>query len=231
MELLGVGLIKYLIMMSVNKLTEKYIKEVAYKKEPELIYYSTTSKNNIKKVLFNILLYGLYCIPGVSNLILALNIISDCSCAVYAKKCPDAFVNILKNNMINPDVRTSRMDFNRTFYNSKTIADSLQLEGASETDIERMINRCKREVDYIDYEDDTIYSGFDCKRDNLRRLRRYSDLVENPVKLYKDTKNLRITDVSISDSELESLIVHMERLEGDELNDYLDSCVKTYKLK
>ena len=37
--MLSVGLIKYLISVCINKITEKYITNVAYKENPELIYY------------------------------------------------------------------------------------------------------------------------------------------------------------------------------------------------
>ena len=133
--------------------------------------------------------------------------------------------------MIDPSVKLSRMDYNRTFYNAKAIEESLYLEGASLTEIDKMIKDSKKEVDSIDYEDDNIYCRIRCRDDNLKLLRKYSNKVENAVELYQDTKDLKITDISISDSDLERLIVSLERLEGKELDDYLDSFVKTYKLK
>ena len=49
MEILNVGLIKYLISVCINKVTEKYITNVAYKENPELIYY-LKKDNKIKKI-------------------------------------------------------------------------------------------------------------------------------------------------------------------------------------
>ena len=230
MGMLSVGLIKYLVSVCINKCTEKYITNVVYKENPELIYY-LKKDNKLKKTLFNAVLFLLYCIPGFSNILLALNISGATSCAVYAKKHPEEIVSKFKENMIDPSVKLSRMDYNRTFYNAKAIEESLYLEGASLTEIDKMIKDSKKEVDSIDYEDDNIYCRIRCRDDNLKLLRKYSNKVENAVELYQDTKDLKITDISISDSDLERLIVSLERLEGKELDDYLDSFVKTYKLK
>ena len=133
--------------------------------------------------------------------------------------------------MVEPSVKLSRMDYNRTFYNAKAIEDSLYLEGASLTEIDKMIKDSKKEVDSIDYEDDNIYCRIKCRDDNLKLLRKYSKKIENAVELYQDTKDCRITDISISDSDLERLIVHLERLEGKELDEYLERFTKVYKLK
>ena len=230
MEMLSVGLIKYLISVCINKTTEKYITNVAYKENPELIYY-LKKDNKFKKTLFNAVLFLLYCIPGFSNILLTLNVSVATSCAVYAKKHPEEIVSKLKENMIDPSVKLSRMDYNRTFYNAKAIEESLYLEGAFLTEIDKMIKDSKKEVDSIDYEDDNIYCRIKCRDDNLKLLRKYSKKVENAVELYQDTKDLKITDISITDSDLERLIVHLERLEGKELDEYLERFTKVYKLK
>ena len=94
-----------------------------------------------------------------------------------------------------------------------------------------MIKDSKKEVDSIDYEDDNIYCRIRCRDDNLKLLRKYSKKIENAVELYQDTKDCRITDISISDTDLERLIVHLERLEGKELDEYLERFTKVYKLK
>ena len=100
------------------------------------------------------------------------------------------------------------------------------IDGASKDDIAEALSDVKKELGY-DYEDDEIYSRTKNNVSNMKKLKKYSGLVSRPDKLYKDTKDNKITNIFIPDDELEELVVHMNLMCSS--GEFERS--KTYRLK
>ena len=226
-ELLTVGGCKYIISIIINKLGKEYCLNTLYKRDPELVYYDIDKREIFSnKALKNILLYLLYCVPGLSDILLLLQGGASLVNCFVVKNNIDEIAIKAKHRGISPMVKKTRMDYARCFYDSKTIVDSLVLEGASDREINKVLTDARKEIG-SSYEDEDLYDRVRNNITNMKKIKRYSRKVENPTKLYKDTKDREITDMFISDDDLEKLVVHMNLMYSN--GEFETS--KTYRLK
>ena len=226
-ELLILGGCRYILSKIISKICENYCLNTLYKRDPEIIYYESEKKDTlINKVIKNGLLYLLYCIPGFSDILFVLHSSSNIiNCGVVKTNVDELSVKFRTKN-VSPINRKTRMDNTRRFYDSKSITDSLILEGASQEVINQVLRDTKKELGKH-FEDEEEYRRVSNNVSNMRKLKRYSSRVENPSKLYKDTKDNEITDIFISDEDLEKLVVHMNLMYSS--GEFERS--KTYRLK
>ena len=226
-ELLTLGGIKFVISKIIDKISNKYCLDKIYKVDPELIYYSKEKEMDLSnKIICNILLYLVYCIPHFSDILLALNAgKAVATCSSVKHNIPEA-VSKLRTKRVSPINKASRIEYNRRFYDAKSIKDSLILEGASEAEMDKVLSDTRKELGRS-FDDEEVYNKVKNNVSNMRKLKRYAGKVINPTKLYKDTKDNEITDIFIPDDDLERLVVHMNLMYSS--GEFERS--KTYNLK
>ncbi len=227
MELFVFGGCRYLLMKIISKVCEEYCKKTLYKNDPELVYYDLKSNDSLyNKIIKNILLYLMYCIPNFSNILFGIHA-GGCITNCISVKCNTSEIaNKVKTKFISPITKKARFDHNRNFYNTKSMIDSLILDGADIETIDRVVSDAKKEIGF-DYENPTLYRKTKNNVGNMKKLKRYTGVVADPVKLYKDTKDNEVREVFISDEDLERLVVKMNLMESRD--DF--SKVKIYGLK
>lgn len=227
LELLTLGGCRYIISKIISKICTNYCKNVLYKNDPELVYYESDKKDTlVNKVAKNVLLYLFYCIPGLSDVLLVLN--GTCNiigCCITRTNADELSVKT-RIKSVSPINKKSRIDNVKKFYDSKSITDSLILDGASQEVIDEVLKETKRELGKH-FENEDEYRRVSNNVSNMKKLRRVASYVENPVKLYKDTKNNEITDILIPDDDLERLVVHMNLMYSS--GEFERS--KTYRIK
>ena len=226
-ELLTLGGCRFILSKIISKICTSYCKNVLYKNDPELVYYESGKNNSLlNKIVQNILLYLLYCVPGFSDILFVLhssgNIIN---CGVVKTNVDELSVKI-RTKGTSPINKKARMDNIRSFYDSKSITDSLILDGASDNQIKEVLKCTKKELGES-FENEDEYRRVSNNASNMSRLKKYASCVENPAKLYKDTKDNEITDIFISDEDLERLVVHMNLMYSS--GEFERS--KTYRIK
>ena len=208
-ELLTYGGIKFLLNKIIGKLCNGYCSNVLYKNDPDLVYFTNEQKDSIAfKLTKNILLYLLFCVPGLSDVIFAGYTAYQLTVCAVARGNTDELTSYIRTKFTNPIHKKSRMDTDRCWYDSKSIIDSLILDGADQEIINEVLKDTKNEIGY-DYENEKLYSNVSNNATNMLKLKKYAKIVSNPVKLYKDTKDNEITDIFISDDDLEKLVVQM----------------------
>ena len=226
-ELLTYGGIKFLLNKIIGKLCNKYCSDVLYKKDPELVYFTNEKKDSIAfKITKNVLLYLLFCVPGLSDVIFAGYTAYQLTVCAVARGNTDELTSYIKSKYTNPINKKNKMDIDRKDFDSKSITESLILDGADQKIINEVLSDVKKEIGY-DFEDEKLYSNVSNNASNMHKLKKYAKVVSNPVKLYKDTKDNEITDIFISDEDLEKLVVHMNLMYS--CGEFERS--KSYKLK
>lgn len=226
-ELLALGGCRFILSKIISKICTSYCKNVLYKNDPELVYYESEKKQSLlNKIIQNSLLYLLYCIPGFSDVLFVLHSSgSIINCAV-AKTNVDELSAKVRTKGVSPINKKARIDNVRKFYDSKSITDSLLLDGASQEVIDEVLKDTKKELGEA-FENEEEYRRVSNNVSNMKKLKKYASCVENPAKLYKDTKDNEITDIFISDDDLERLVVHMNLMYSS--GEFERS--KTYRLK
>lgn len=226
-ELLTLGSIRFIVSKVISMLSNKYCSDILFKRDPELVYYSRDKEVSLKnKIIKNILLYILYCLPHLSDILLVLNGVGSITNCFVVKNNTDELTAKMRTKFVSPVNKKAKLDHDRNFYNSKSIVDSLIIDGASKDEIDEVLSDVKKELG-SDYEDDELYSRTKNNVSNMKKLKKYSGLVSRPDKLYKDTKDNEITNIFIPDDELEKLVVHMNLMYSS--GEFERS--KTYRLK
>lgn len=226
-ELLALGGCRFILSKIISKICTSYCKNVLYKNDPELVYYESEKKQSLlNKIIQNSLLYLFYCIPGFSDVLFVLHSSgSIISCGVAKTNADELSVKV-RIKGVSPINKKARIDNVRKFYDSKSITDSLLLDGASQEVIDEVLKDTKKELGEA-FENEEEYRRVSNNVSNMKKLKKYASCVENPAKLYKDTKDNEITDIFISDDDLERLAVHMNLMYSS--GEFERS--KTYRLK
>lgn len=228
LELLTYGGIKYVLSKIIGKVCDKYCFDTLYRVDPELVYFSKNNNSNslIQKFTKEVLNYLLYCIPHLGNVLFAISTgVSVVSCCI-TRSNRDVLSAKMRTKYTNPINKKIRLDSDRKFYDSKSLTDSLILDGADQSIIDEVLADVRKEIGY-DYENEEIYRTVRNNVQNMSKLRGAAKKVDNPVKLYKDTKDNEITNIFISDDDLEKLVVHMNLMYS--MGEFERS--KTYNLK
>lgn len=227
-ELLTYGGIRYLLNKIIGKLCVKYCYDVIYRYEPELVYYSSKSKDKKlgQELIKEALSYALFCVPFLGDILFAISGGASVTCCVAAHKNPSRFTTKFKSTLINPNEKKARLESDKKYYNSKTLTDSLVLDGADQSIIDEVLTEVRKEIG-CDYENAEVYRRACVNSENMQKLDEFAGSVENPVKLYKDTKDNEITNIFISDEDLEKLVVQMNVMYA--AGDFERS--KTYRMK
>ena len=138
-EILSFGGIKFLLGKLIEKICNKYCLDTLYKNDPELVYYEREKKESISNAIIkNILLYLLYCLPGLGTIIFLLyGTVSVINCCVTKTNVDELSVKV-RTKRFSPSNKIAEMDNTRMFYDSKSITDSLILDGADDV-LERLV--------------------------------------------------------------------------------------------
>lgn len=226
-ELLALGGCRFILSKIISKICTSYCKNVLYKNDPELVYYESEKKQSLlNKIIQNSLLYLFYCIPGFSDVLFVLHSSGSIINCGVAKTNVDELSAKVRSKGVSPINKKARIDNVRKFYDSKSITDSLLLDGASQEVIDEVLKDTKKELGEA-FENEEEYRRVSNNVSNMKKLKKYASCVENPAKLYKDTKDNEITDIFISDDDLERLVVHMNLMYSS--GEFERS--KTYRLK